>query len=791
MNNYKKIATASCLVVAGLSLGSCELLGPKPVAKLPLTPVTKEQSDVVFKELHNKPPVTDTIKPKAELFPGTDRFVPTTAPQNRRTSPTGTGSYSLNFDEADLGEVAKVILSDILGQNYVLSPKVAGKVTLQTTEPLTKEELLPTLEMVLRMNNAALVKDGRIYHIEPAAEALYTSGISGGKSGYQTRVIPIRNVAVQDIAEIIKPLVHEKTILNVDGVRNILVVSGSADEIARVMDMVSTFDIDVLKGRSFGLFTLAHVDPETMIDELEGIFYQKGKADESEFFQFIPVERLNAVLAVTHQSRYLEDIKSWVTRLDRANTASGGGVNVYKVQHADAEELAGTLNEIFTGAAHKDKSAKVAPGKKASTMTNKGPTNTGTQPTMPSGNLASFAVNQPDENSSANNAPSGNLGAFALNQPDENSSAGNAASGNPGAFALNQNVQKSSASNQPTGDAHVANVDEVRIIADKANNAIVIVASPRAYETILPVIKQLDILPLQVLIDASVVSVKLTDNLQYGIEWFLRQGDTAVASNLGKGLSGIDIENMAITGAKAFGTGGLSLVQNSNEVKAVLHAEASKGNVDVISSPSLMVLNNQEAKINVGQQVPISTGSSSVPLAGGVAGGSFAQSNTIQYKDTGVTLEVTPRVNANGMVIMEIKQIVSSVVNIPASGSTATQQQTPTIDKKEIESSVAVLDGETIALGGLIDEQNTENKNGIPWLYQLPLIGPLFGSTTYDKTKNELVVLITPRVVKSKQDSKMVTNEFKRKLTGIYQGVSSGNHETLLQEEEETLFIKD
>jgi general secretion pathway protein D len=265
----------------------------------------------------------------------------------------------------------------------------------------------------------------------------------------------------------------------------------------------------------------------------------------------------------------------------------------------------------------------------------------------------------------------------------------------------------------------------------------------------------------------------LTDNLQYGIEWFLRQGNTAVGSNLG-GLGGfnkgINLGDLAITGAEAFGTGGLSLVQNSGSVKAILHAEASKGNVNVISSPSLMVLNNQEAKINVGQQVPISTGSTSTPLGGGV-GGTLAVSNSIQYKDTGVTLEVTPRVNANGMVIMEIKQIVSSVVNIPTSGSTATQQQTPTIDKKEIESSVAVLDGETIALGGLIDEQNTENKNGIPWLYQLPLIGPLFGSTTYDKTKNELVILITPRVVKSKQDSRVISDEFKRKLTGIYQEV--------------------
>ena len=778
MNNIKKITTASCFVMASVTLVSCEMLGPKPAAKLPLIPVTKEQPDVVFKDLQNKPTVTETTKPKSVLFPGTDRFVSSAAPKNRRIAPTGAGSYSLNFDEADLGEVAKVILSDILGQNYVLSPKVAGKVTLQTTEPLTKEELLPTLEMVLRMNNAALVKDGRIYHIEPATEALYTSNISSGKSGYQTRVIPVRNVAVQDIAEIIKPLVQEKTILNVDGARNILVASGTADEIARVIDMVDTFDIDVLKGRSFGLFPLAHVDPETIIDELEGIFYKNGKTDEAEFFQFIPIERLNAVLAVTHQSRYLQDIENWVTRLDKANTASGGGVNVYKVQHADAEDLAGTLNEIFTGTAKKDKSAKLAPGQKASTMTNKGSTNTGTTPTMSSGNLATLAFTQPDENSSADNASSGNQDAFALNQPDENSSADNASSSNLGAFALNQSVQKSSASNQPSGDAHVANVDEVRIIADKANNAVVIVATPRAYQTILPVIKQLDILPLQVLIDATVVSVKLTDNLQYGIEWFLRQGDTAVGSNLGREngfVDGINLGDLAVKGAEAFGTGGLSLVQNSNEVKAVLHAQASKGNVDVISSPSLMVLNNQQAKINVGQQVPISTGSSSVPISGGTTP-SFAQTNSIQYQDTGVTLEVTPRVNANGMVIMEIKQIVSAVVP----GASSSGIISPTIDKKEIESSVAVLDGETIALGGLIDEQNNETKEGIPWLYQLPLLGPLFGSTKYGVTKNELVVLITPRVVASKQNSRMVTNEFKRKLTGIYQDVSETDYQTTM-----------
>ncbi|MGZ8158911.1 MAG: type II secretion system secretin GspD [Methylobacter sp.] len=722
MINLKKITTASGLVVVGLMLSSCESLGHKPVAKLPLTPVKKEQADVIIKELQNKVPATVSTPAKPELFPGTNRFVPETAPQHRRTKSSGEGTYSLNFDEADLGEVAKVVLSDILGQNYVLSPKVAGKVTLQTTDPLSKDELIPTLEMLLRMNNAVLIKDANIYHIEPASEALYSSNFApsgtGGRTGFQVRVIPVRNVAVQDIVDVIKPLVQEKTILNVDATRNILIASGTPDEVGRVMDMVSTFDIDVLKGRSFGLFPLSHVEPETLIKELEEIFYKKGKDGESEFFRFIPVERLNAVMAITHQASYLRDIENWIFRLDRANTASGGGVNVYRVQHVDAEELAATLNEIFTGAAKKEKAAKVAPGQKAAELTNK-----------------------PAEKPKPSSA------------------------GKPG----------------QTGDAEVANIDNVKIISDVANNSVVIVATPQEYEVILPVIKQLDVLPLQVLIDATIVSVALTDELKYGISWYLSQGNDALASTGTPPGKVADTLGTAAQAAAAAATGGFSAIYSSGAVKALLNAQATANNLNVISSPSLMVLNNQQAKINVGDQVPVQTSTTSIPLAGGttVTSSSLAVGSSIQYIDTGVTLEVTPRVNANGMVIMEIKQIVSN-----AKPSTTGVTTTVTIAKKEIESSVAVHDGETIVLGGLIDDNNAEGSAGIPVLKDIPWIGPIFGGKTFTRTKTELVVLITPRVVKSKQDSRLISDEFKRKLTGIYEDVSHGSHETNPGEEE-------
>jgi len=714
MTNIKKITTASCWVVVGLTLSSCELLGPKQAAKLPLTPVKKEQADVVIEQLQNKAPSAEKTQAKPELFPGTNRFVPDTTTQHRKTKGSGEGAYSLNFDDADLGEVAKVILSDILGQNYVLSPKVAGKVTLQTTDPLSKDELIPTLEMLLRMNNAVLIKDASIYHIEPASEALYSSSFAApNAAGFQVRVIPIRNVAVQDIVDVIKPLVQEKTILNVDGTRNILIASGTPDELARVMDMVSTFDIDILKGRSFALFPLTHVDADTIIKELEEVFSNKVKEGESEFFRFIAIERMNAVMAITHQARYLIDIESWITRLDRANTATGGGVNVYKVQHVDAVELADTLNDIFgIGQGQRsDKSAKLAPGKKSVQVSNKQKTD------------------KTDTTKMAQKTGSTGIGG--------------------GSTA--------------TGDAKVANVGEVKIIADVANNAVVIVATAQEYGVIRPIIKQLDMMPLQVLIDATIAEVTLTDNLVYGIQWFLKEGNTSI----GSGSAGAKLSDLAITGAAASATGGLSLLQNSGAVKALLSAEATDGNVNVISSPSLMVLNNQEANIQVGDEVPIRTSqSSAIPTSNDpINVNNLLQTSSIQQRKTGVKLTVKPRVNANGLVIMEIEQ---SVENVKEEGS-GSNIDSPTIATREITSSVAVQSGETIVLGGLIKDDDTHNKSGIPFLHELPVIGPLFGNTTKRKNKTELVVLITPRVVGTRQDARIITDEFKRKLTGIYE----------------------
>jgi general secretion pathway protein D len=717
MNNSSKFIKSACLITMALMLSSCELLGPKRSAKIALTPVLKEQAgadddSVVFQELQNKTPDNDALQSKIEMYPARGGFTPKTESHRRSTKTGAPGTYSLNFDDADLGEVAKVILSDILEQNYVLSPKVAGKVTLNTKEPLSKAELLPTLEMVLSMNNAALVKDGKIYHIEPKSEALYSSSIAGSSTGFQSRVIPIRNVAAQEIADILKPMTHEKTILTVDSTRNTIVVQGTTDELARVMDMVSTFDIDMLRGRSFALFPLNNVAPEQVIEELETVFNTSTGKEDSEFFRFLPIERMNAVLAITHQASYLRDVENWIYRLDRANTESGGGINVYRVQHMDAEELASTLNEIFTGAGSRDKSAKVAAGKKSSEITNKD----------------SLDSNQ-------------KTGKTAIKR--KRSATGD-----------------SKRSGSGSGDDN-----DIKIVADIANNSIIITATPQEYTKILPVIKQLDIMPLQVLIDATIAQVDLKDELKYGIKWYLSEDNLGVGSSTGSGRS--KAAAAALQAAAGVFTGGLSTIYDAGNLKVLLTAQADLNNVKIISSPSLMVLNNQEAKINVGDQVPIQTSTLSNAIASTGTDTNnntgFAQANQIQYKDTGVTLEITPRVNSNGMVIMDIQQIVS-VAKETKTGVTTS----PTINKEEIESTIVVKDGETIALGGLIQSTNQNNKSGIPFLHEVPLVGPLFGSTDNKDNRQELVVLITPRVVKTKQDARIITDEFKRKLSNIY-----------------------
>jgi len=700
MNQYKVVCLS---IVASLLVSGCELLGPELHKKIPLQSVDKsnlpdDASTVEFQELSNQAideGQNAQIKPR--LYPGNNRFFVTPKPTLKRAGKAN-GEFNLNFDDADLGEVAKVILSDILHENYVLSPKVAGKVTLQTSKPLTREELLPTLEMILQINNAALTYQDGVYQIRPRSEALGSGALTAfsrfkGKlpSGYQVHIIPVKYVAAQELVDVIKPLLQSKTVLHVDNNRNLILAAGTASELRRITEMVSTFDVDMMKGRSFGLFPLKNVEAEKIITELEQVFNQSEGDAGKKLIKFIPIERLNSLLAITRQASQLKQIEAWIYRLDRANTTAGGGVNVYRVQHVDAVKLAETMNEIFSQS-KKSKAASIAAGRKAVKVTNK-----------KTGQTRTILRN--------------------------------------------------------TAKRTLADVGDIKIIADEPNNSLVVVATAQDYAVVQRVIKKLDVMPLQVLIDATIVEVTLTDDLKYGIEWYFNHqngGDNNITGG------GNLFNNITSLGAAAVTGGfGYSFISRSQDIKAILSATAKDKKINVISSPSLMVLNNQEASMQVGDEVPIRT-SQSTNTSSNTNGG-VIQTSSIQQRKTGIKLKVKPRVNASGLVIMEINQSVENASNNTVSGI-----DSPTISTREFTSSVAVQSGETVVLGGLIKDDNTYDKNGVPFLHELPLIGPLFGSTTRNKVKTELVVLITPRVVISRQSAREITNEFQRKLTGIY-----------------------
>ena len=709
----QRLGQISCLV---LSLSACEHLGPDLGIKLPIEPVetltepsienqtqtnsaTLDDNTAVYSQFSNQQIADNTSTTTIfEEFPGTGQFI---SPSNRsgKQAKAEQGKYTLNFDEADLGEVTKIILSDMLGENYVLSPRAGGKVTLQTTRPLTKAELLPTLEMILRMNGVVIFKEAGVYRVEPNAQALNAGsspkvGYAGKKlpAGYQVKIIPLRYVGVNDMTEILTPLMPAKAILRVDHARNLMMVAGTGRELEQILETVRTFDVNIMQGMSFGLFPLESLDVGDAITELEKVFSEGEKNPLAGILKFIPIERLNALIVVTHQPVYLQEVKKWLKRLDKAESLATSGATVYRVQHLDAVKLAETLNDILGKASSSStKKVSIAPGSRTAKVTNKNKATTIT-------------------------------------------------------------ARKS---NRKTGSG-LNSLENVSIIADESNNALIILANPQEYKTIAGIIKQLDVMPLQVLVDAQVIGVSLTDDLKYGVQWKFNNG-------LGGGNEGVGILSAAKDAALAATFPGFSyVISGSNGVKAVIDMLASKNKINVLSSPSLMVLNNQEAMIKVGDQVPIRTSESTNTNA---SVNPIVTSN-IEMRDTGVTLSVKPRVNANGVVIMEIEQSVDSIA--PTQFSSI---DSPTIQQRQIKTSVAVINGETIVLGGLISEDHTYTKSGIPFLYDLPWIGSLFGRTTKIKKRNELIVMITPRVIQNKVDARLIANEFKRKLTGIYEEI--------------------
>jgi len=638
----------------------------------------------------------DAKEKKAEnvqIFKGSGVLLKPPGPEKVSAEPA---NVSLNFESADIRDIAKTVLAEILQESYIVDPRVQGSITFRTTRPLPRSALLPTLETVLRMNGIVLVKESGIFKILPAnaVRGSLSPKMGGVFAGFSVQVVPLKFLGAKEMAKILEPFAPDASAIKVDEVRNLLILAGTQNEIGHMLDTVDLFDVDWLSGMSVGLFTLKSADVKTVDAELNKIIGDKNLNPLAGMVRFIPIERLNGFIIITPQPHYLEEAKLWLERLDRAG-GTGGGVRlfVYYVQNGKADHLAQLLNQTFGGGRAPTTQPLTAP----SLAPGLAPTTIGSSSTT---------------------------GGAAIQRP-----AGVAAAPATG-------------TNLMVTDESGGSASEVRVVADMQNNALLILANSAGYEKIEAALKKLDTAPRQVLIEVTIAEVTLTGDLQFGVEWLFRNGPRR-SGQLDLGAPGLSQLVPGFSYAITSSTG--------NTINAVLNMLASNNKLNVLSSPHIMVADNQTAKIQVGDSVPIS-GPQSVGAAGVVV-------SSVQYLDTGVILSVTPHINAGGLVNLDINQEVSLATNTTTSGLNS-----PTISKRSAKTVVTVQSGESMVLGGLISENSSAGNSGLPFLSSIPILGALFGTQSHSNTKTELVVLITPRVANNVGQAKTVSDEFRKKL---------------------------
>ena len=629
------------------------------------------------------------------------------------------GQASFNFEGESIHAVIKAILGDMLGQSYSIAPGVQGTVTIATQKPVGAAGALNLLEGVLAQNNARMVySDGR-YNIVPADQAL-TSGVvprTGSPAlarGFESRVVPLRYVSAAEMEKILKPYAKQGSIVSVDGARNIITVAGTRAELENYLRTIQVFDVDWMATMSVGVFPLQSGRASQVVQDLERVFGESSKTPVAGMFRFMPLDTANAVMVITSQPNYLDDVQQWI---DRIEGGSGDGrLFSYELKYIKARDLADRLAEVFgTGNAQSggNATASLMPGLEATEIRDSGLDD--------------------DKGSTSSAAIGGNAGGDGASLPGNRSGNGRV-------------------------NLRVDGV-EVGVSAVEDTNSLLVRASPAAWKSIREVIDRLDVMPSQVHIEAQVVSVALKGALQYGVSWFF---DNAVSEEAGlpfpTGRNSWGSYGSSVTPIEGFGNV-LTWTFTGRNAAAIVQALDNESDVRIMSSPSVLAQNNREATLNAGSRIPIASVSFN-PTNGGNNEGTYSQ---VQYLETGIILKVRPRITRDGMVFLDIVQEVST----PQGAASADANGNVRIDTNKVKTSAVVPSGETIMLAGLITDGSERTSSGIPGLSRIPVLGGLFGQQGTSKRRDELVVLITPTVVRNPQEARELTDEYGRRFRAL------------------------
>lgn len=653
---------------------------------------------------------------------GDDRTVSATIVEGQRPPPIVTpqpvqirgGDISLNFPSADVRVVAQAVLGDVLKVPFSVAPGLTTAVTVVTPKPIARSSVIAFLEEALRVSGLALSERGGTFSIEPIDQAR-ASGSVGATIGFSNEIYQLQFVSADEMKRLLDPVLPG-VIAQADAATGRITLSGTTGQRASARDLLKQFDVNWLRNMSFALFVPQRSDSRLIVPELEKLI-NAPDAPTRGLVRLISMEKLNGILAITSQRQYLDDVNRFVEILDREGQNNEPRLFVYRVQNGRSRDLTKTLNNAFG--------------------------NSSTSSGSESSSQAIQFEQSPDGGNGRERSGSGQGQSQGQGEQRQSSA--------PPPNNLNSNAPF-----DIRGEGETQGALKARISSDDTNNAILVYGTPREYALIEDALRKLDILPFQVFIEAAITEVSLTDDLRFGLQWNFSPDNS----------NGTLTENAS----------GLALVRNvpgfsfafspSSTINGVLNTLETKTKVNVVSAPKILVLNNQTAVLQVGDQVPIATQNSTAttdPNAPTI--------NSIEYRDTGVILKVTPRVNASGLVLLDVAQEVSDVNTTAARGAGI---NSPTISTRRISTSVAVQDGEVLALGGLIRNTETKGRVGLPFLSQIPFIGGLFGRQATGGNKIELIVLLKPRVIRTVDDGRAITDELRAKIKTLEPFKSSG-----------------
>lgn len=663
-------------------------------------------------------------KPSGEVAftrTGVDPFVPYEAPEDSEPNVAGrtlfeqkgSGSFfatepevvsvtptsdavNISFEDAPLSDVLKVMLGDLLQVPYSLEAGVEGTITLVSTSPVPRDVLMDMLESALEDRGLAMVRSTNgIYRIGTATtlrrEVPVTSSGESSTQGYSVRIVPLKHLSVLEAQKILEPLGMGDSVLRVDPLRNIMMVGAAGPQMQNILRTLRMMDIDVLKGMSLGVYEVVNLDAVTLVERLNEVFTNPELEQLAMTAKLVALEEVNSIMVVAPNAGRLATIHDWLKRLDAI------GLD---------DDQAGT--QLYVYSVQNGEAAQIAGllgqifGDGASASSSIPRTSGTTAPGLAQSNLSSDG-----ESAGARNAVS----------------AGNVSS--------------------------TTTTNGARIVADEVNNSLLVMASAKEWRTIRSALDRLDKAPAQVLVEVSIWEVTLTDELSFGVDWFFNT-HSGVDGVMGGGR--LTLQDGGAVGRTA---PGFSYIFTGSDWRAVINTLASRSNVKSLSSPSILVLDNREASIQVGRQQPFRSSETVNTNNTGLV------TQNVELKDTGVMLKVKPRVNAGGLVVMEIQQEVTDVGELDQ----ATGQRS--FLKRNVESSVAIQSGDTIILGGLIQDNNTSSDGGIPYLSRIPVLGYLFGTSSQGSSRTELLVTISPRAVNRYKDFDRIGEEFRGKMQGV------------------------